>query len=139
VPVLVADCQRHPKIEAIQHVDFSSPTSQPWEILEERIREVLPLIRAPDRVWGWRLLYPRRMVSGEREFARVLGVFGQFQSPLDAIQPCVDFGYLALDAVQADVRRLVPDFDGRDPRLYVAQHLQGSIELRIHASEVSED
>lgn len=48
VPVLVADCQRHPKIEAIQHVDFSNPTSQPWEILEERIREVLAQAERPE-------------------------------------------------------------------------------------------
>lgn len=39
-PVLVAECEQHPKLAAIQHVDFPCLTTQPWNVLAQRIREV---------------------------------------------------------------------------------------------------
>ena len=40
IPVLVEACEQHPKLAAIQHVDFSSLSTQPWEVLAQRVREV---------------------------------------------------------------------------------------------------
>ncbi len=40
IPVLISNCIRHPKIEAIQHIDFSSASSQPWDLLIRRIQRV---------------------------------------------------------------------------------------------------
>lgn len=40
IPLLLSECDRHPKIEMIQHLNFSSPGQLPWRILIERIREI---------------------------------------------------------------------------------------------------
>ena len=37
IPVLLEDCDRHPKIEPIQYIDFRTHTDSSWEMLTERI------------------------------------------------------------------------------------------------------
>ena len=40
IPIRLDMCAIHPKLEAIQYLDFSSATHQPWSILIERIGEI---------------------------------------------------------------------------------------------------
>jgi hypothetical protein len=40
IPVKLSDCQFHPKLEPIQHLDFSTPNLLPWESLIQRIQEI---------------------------------------------------------------------------------------------------
>jgi TIR domain len=40
VPVLLNDCERHPRIEPIQYIDFSNAAHQPWQQLIDRIRDI---------------------------------------------------------------------------------------------------
>lgn len=40
IPIRLDACRLHPKLEAIQYLDFSVPAHQPWSILVERIREI---------------------------------------------------------------------------------------------------
>ena len=40
VPVKLESCKVHPRLEPIQHLDFSVPGSLPWNLLIERIREI---------------------------------------------------------------------------------------------------
>lgn len=40
VPVLLGDCQRHPRLEPIQYLDFSNTAYQPWQQLIEWIRDI---------------------------------------------------------------------------------------------------
>jgi hypothetical protein len=40
VPIKLNDCNVHPRLQTIQHLDFSVPGSLPWETLVERIREI---------------------------------------------------------------------------------------------------
>lgn len=40
VPLLIAPCTMHPKLETIQHLTFTNPGALPWASLAERIREI---------------------------------------------------------------------------------------------------
>ncbi len=40
VPVILNDCERHPRLEPIQYVDFSNAAYQPWQQLIDRITEI---------------------------------------------------------------------------------------------------
>ncbi len=40
IPVRLNECQGHPKLEAIQHLDFSVAGHQPWSVLIERAQEI---------------------------------------------------------------------------------------------------
>jgi hypothetical protein len=40
IPIKLADCLIHPKLETIQYLDFSVPGALPWGSLIERIREI---------------------------------------------------------------------------------------------------
>lgn len=40
VPLRLEPCKVHPRLEPIQHLDFSAPSSLPWTVLVERIREI---------------------------------------------------------------------------------------------------
>jgi hypothetical protein len=40
VPIRLAACTIPPKLEVIQHLNFSNPESLPWTLLIERIREI---------------------------------------------------------------------------------------------------
>ena len=40
VPLRLEACKVHPRLEPIQHLDFSVPGSLPWTVLVERIREI---------------------------------------------------------------------------------------------------
>lgn len=40
VPIKLNECNVHPRLQTIQHLDFSVPGSLPWETLVERIREI---------------------------------------------------------------------------------------------------
>jgi hypothetical protein len=40
VPLKIADCSMHPKLETIQHLTFTNRESLPWNALIERIREI---------------------------------------------------------------------------------------------------
>lgn len=40
VPLKISECQPHPKIARIQHVDFSVPGVLPWESLVTRLNEI---------------------------------------------------------------------------------------------------
>ncbi len=40
IPLKLNDCQIHPKLEAIQYLDFSIPGALPWASLIERIGEI---------------------------------------------------------------------------------------------------
>jgi len=40
VPLRLQNCTVHPKLEPIQHLDFSVPWSLPWPALIDRIREI---------------------------------------------------------------------------------------------------
>jgi hypothetical protein len=40
VPLRLNECAIHPKLEAIQYLDFSYPSALPWELLIARIREI---------------------------------------------------------------------------------------------------
>lgn len=40
IPVLLNQCKMHPKLEAIQYLDFSIPGNLPWSVLIERVREI---------------------------------------------------------------------------------------------------
>jgi TIR domain len=40
IPLKLAECSMHPKLETIQSFDFSVPGALPWEALAERIREI---------------------------------------------------------------------------------------------------
>jgi hypothetical protein len=41
VPVKLEACKIHPRLEPIQYLDFSVPGSLPWDLLIERIREIV--------------------------------------------------------------------------------------------------
>ncbi|MCB1932307.1 MAG: toll/interleukin-1 receptor domain-containing protein [Candidatus Accumulibacter sp.] len=40
IPMKLTECVMHPRLQAIQHLDFSVPGALPWESLVARIREV---------------------------------------------------------------------------------------------------
>ena len=40
IPMKLTECVIHPRLQAIQHLDFSIPGALPWESLVARIREV---------------------------------------------------------------------------------------------------
>src|ERR1043166_3395048 len=40
IPMKLTECEIHPKLETIQHLDFTIPTALPWASLVERIREI---------------------------------------------------------------------------------------------------
>jgi TIR domain len=40
VPVLLDSCERHPRLEPIQYIDFSNTSHQPWQELIDRIRDI---------------------------------------------------------------------------------------------------
>jgi TIR domain len=40
VPVILSDCERHPRLEPIQYVDFSNSAYQPWQQLIDRITDI---------------------------------------------------------------------------------------------------
>jgi hypothetical protein len=40
IPLKLAECTVHPKLETVQYLDFSVPGALPWELLTERIREI---------------------------------------------------------------------------------------------------
>jgi len=40
IPIRLNECQVHPKLEAIQYLDFSVPGSLPWSVLVERVQEI---------------------------------------------------------------------------------------------------
>jgi hypothetical protein len=40
IPVKLNECLIHPKLETIQHLDFSVPGALPWASLIERVREI---------------------------------------------------------------------------------------------------
>jgi len=40
IPLKLADCSLHPKLETIQSIDFSVPGALPWEALVDRINEI---------------------------------------------------------------------------------------------------
>lgn len=40
IPIKLNDCSVHPRLQAIQHLDFSVPGALPWASLIERIREI---------------------------------------------------------------------------------------------------
>lgn len=40
LPVRLEPCKVHPRLEPIQHLDFSMPGQLPWNLLVERIREL---------------------------------------------------------------------------------------------------
>jgi hypothetical protein len=40
VPVLLEACDRHPRIEPIQYLDFTNAAHQPWKQLVERLKEI---------------------------------------------------------------------------------------------------
>jgi hypothetical protein len=40
IPLKLTECSIHPKLEIIQHLDFSIPGVLPWELLIERIKEI---------------------------------------------------------------------------------------------------
>lgn len=40
IPIKLAPCSMHPKLETIQHLSFVNPASLPWASLIERIREI---------------------------------------------------------------------------------------------------
>jgi len=40
IPIKLAACSIHPKLETIQHLSFANPASLPWLSLIERIREI---------------------------------------------------------------------------------------------------
>ncbi len=40
VPVKLQNCTIHPRLEPVQHLDFSVPGSLPWSALIDRIREI---------------------------------------------------------------------------------------------------
>lgn len=40
IPMKLNECFVHPKLETIQHLDFSVPGTLPWESLIERVREI---------------------------------------------------------------------------------------------------
>jgi hypothetical protein len=41
VPVLLSDCDRHPKIEPVQYLDFKNHTNDTWQTLVGRIENAL--------------------------------------------------------------------------------------------------
>lgn len=82
IPVLIEACDRHPKIEAIQHVDFSSPTNQPWNILAERIREVLAEAESPQEDLKNSLPTPGPQASFD-EISRQEAIASQINGYLD--------------------------------------------------------
>ena len=40
IPLKLAECKVHPKLEPIQYLDFSNANALPWDYLLERIREI---------------------------------------------------------------------------------------------------
>lgn len=42
LPLKLGECKVHPRLETIQHLDFSVPAALPWAALLERIREIEP-------------------------------------------------------------------------------------------------
>ena len=40
LPVLLNHCERHPRPEPIQYIDFSNTSHQPWQELIDRIRDI---------------------------------------------------------------------------------------------------
>jgi hypothetical protein len=42
VPVMLDDCDIHPKLQTIQYLDFSIAAALPWDSLIERIKEIEP-------------------------------------------------------------------------------------------------
>jgi len=42
IPLRLGECKVHPKLETIQHLDFSVAGALPWKPLIERIREIEP-------------------------------------------------------------------------------------------------
>ncbi|MHC4084009.1 MAG: toll/interleukin-1 receptor domain-containing protein [Planctomycetota bacterium] len=40
IPIRINECQVHPKLEPIQHLDFSIPRQLPWADLIERVKEI---------------------------------------------------------------------------------------------------
>jgi len=41
IPMKLEPCNIHPRLESLQHLDFSSPGSLPWETLIQRIKEAV--------------------------------------------------------------------------------------------------
>jgi len=48
VPIKLNNCLIHPRLQAIQHLDFSVPGALPWASLIERIREIEADVRQQD-------------------------------------------------------------------------------------------
>jgi hypothetical protein len=48
VPIKLNNCSIHPRLQAIQHLDFSVPGALPWASLIERIREIEADVRQQD-------------------------------------------------------------------------------------------
>ena len=40
IPLKLQPCKLHPRLEAVQYLDFSVPGTLPWTLLVERIREI---------------------------------------------------------------------------------------------------
>lgn len=40
IPLKLNDCSIHPRLETVQHLDFSVPRALPWASLIERVREI---------------------------------------------------------------------------------------------------
>jgi len=48
LPVLLNSCERHPRLEPYQYIDFSSTSHQPWQELIDRIRDIQKNAEYPD-------------------------------------------------------------------------------------------
>ncbi|MBO0932527.1 toll/interleukin-1 receptor domain-containing protein [Fibrella aquatilis] len=40
IPLKITECQMHPRLESIQHLDFRVSNTLPWDLLIERIKEI---------------------------------------------------------------------------------------------------
>jgi hypothetical protein len=40
IPVKLDNCSLHPRLEAVQHLDFSVPSARPWSLIAQRVEEI---------------------------------------------------------------------------------------------------
>jgi len=50
IPIKLSECAVHPRLQVIQHLDFSTPGALPWASLVERIREIEQEVQAQSKV-----------------------------------------------------------------------------------------
>lgn len=76
IPVMLEECDRHPKIEPIQYIDFRHSNDSVWEILLEQISSVTAEARElVETTSFWPFSYSQRLSERQQEISNKIRAY----------------------------------------------------------------